>query len=146
MKIYPYREGFFDIWLKLRMHLWPYHMSETLESEMMEILNHMDKNQIFFCFDENVCTGFIEVSIKEQVDFLPLSKIGYIEGWYVTEEYRRQGIGKRLVNKAQKWIKSQGSQWIASDTTEDYPISPKAHLSLGFQLSEKPLHYIKRIA
>jgi len=46
--------------------------------------------------------GFLEVGLRSHADGCnPSRPVGYIEGWYVTEDHRRCGVGRNLLAKAE---------------------------------------------
>ena len=75
---------------------------------------------------------------------LPIS-VGYIEGWYVAESYRHQGVGKKLVAAAEDWARSHGCLEIASDTWIDNEVSQSAHEALGYEVVDRCVHYRKML-
>lgn len=133
----------FPEWLKLRYDLWPYHTLENLEKEMKDIYAELDIKPVFFAEENGIVYGFIELSIHDSAPGCLTNKIGFIEGWYVKPEFRKLGIGKKLVEMGEQWAKSKGCTEMASDTNERYPDSPIAHISLGFEEVNVPLHYKK---
>lgn len=133
----------FEEWLKLRYDLWPYHTLVELEEEMKEIFEEIDVKPVFFAEDDEIVHGFIELSIHDSAPGCLTNRIGFIEGWYVKPEFRKLGIGKKLVEMGEQWALSQGCKEMASDTTERYPDSPIAHVALGYEEVNKPLHYKK---
>jgi aminoglycoside 6'-N-acetyltransferase I len=68
--------------------------------------------------------GFAEVDLRSHADgCVPARPVGYLEGWYVTEGYRRRGIARRLLFAAEDWARSQGCAEMASDTWIDNELS-----------------------
>jgi len=47
----------------------------------------------------------------------PSRPVGYIEGWYVTEDHRHSGVGSRLLVKAEDWARSHRCVEMASDAS-----------------------------
>lgn len=76
--------------------------------------------------------GFIEITIYPQLDFCESKPIGFIEGWYADEDIRNNGVGKSLVDIAQKWAVENECTEIASDVEIDNKGSQLAHMALGF--------------
>ena len=83
------------------------------------------------------------MSIREQAEGCQTDHIGYLEGWYVDEAWRQQGVGRKLVAAAEAWALAQGCTEMASDTTPEYPISPAAHAHLGYEEVTRTIHYRK---
>jgi aminoglycoside 6'-N-acetyltransferase I len=77
--------------------------------------------------------GFVELSIRNIVDSCVTDRVGYLEGWYVSPEIRRQGVGRALVAAAEQWAAGQGCTEFGSDSRLDNPISHAAHRALGFE-------------
>jgi aminoglycoside 6'-N-acetyltransferase I len=134
----------FQVWRDFRKALWPKHSIESLEEEMLEIFSKINENPVFLAFCNDEPAGFLEGAIHRDAPGCITSKIAYIEGWFTYPNYRRLGIGRTLVEAFINWSKSLNIKELASDTTNDYPISPKAHIALGFK-EVKPFYYMKSI-
>jgi len=76
--------------------------------------------------------GFLEASVRPLVDGCPTRPVGYVEGWYVDPDVRRQGVGRSLVSAAEAWASSQGCREMASDALLSNAISIAAHNAVGF--------------
>ena len=147
IKIHPVTPDDHDEWLRLRFALWPepQHTLAELETELSEI--QADPMQPVFVAEKpsgGLC-GMIEVCIHKEAEGCVSNQIGYIEGWYVEPEFRKQGIGGRLVRAAEGWARSQGCTEMASDTTLAYPLSPKAHEKLGYKEVQRTIHFAKKL-
>jgi GNAT superfamily N-acetyltransferase len=58
-----------------------------------------------------------EVDLRSHADGCnPALPVGYLEGWYVVEEARQSGIGRRLLSVAEDWARSHGCVEMASDS------------------------------
>lgn len=77
--------------------------------------------------------GVAEVSRRAYAEGCETSPVGFLEGWYVVPEYRRQGVGRALVLAAEAWARSQGCREFASDALADNTESAAAHQALGFE-------------
>ncbi len=138
------REGEHDQWLRMRRALWPDSDVEELTQEMAGIWARLEHEPVFVAERlDGTLGGMIEVSLHEQVVGCETSPVGYIEGWYVDPDLRRQGVGGRLVAAAEAWARKSGCREMASDTEPNYPISPLAHTHLGYEETEMALHYRK---
>jgi GNAT superfamily N-acetyltransferase len=93
---------------------------------------------------ERLC-GFVETSVRACVEDCDTRPVGYVEGWFVDPDMRRQGIGKALVAAAEQWAGTQGCRQMASDASIKNQISIEAHKALGFEESSRAVHFRKRI-
>ena len=79
-------------WLRLRNLLWPgapdYH-----ERELAEFFTKPSPDLATFVIDcgGTRLGGFLEAQVRNYAEGCSGSRIGYIEGWYVEPELRRQG-------------------------------------------------------
>lgn len=90
--------------------------------------------------------GSVEVDLRSHADGCnPLQPVGYIEGWYVAEDHRHRGIGRRLLAKAEKWARSYGCVEMASDAIIDNELSQRAHEALGYEVVDRCVHYRKKL-
>jgi aminoglycoside 6'-N-acetyltransferase I len=97
------------------------------------------------CENETL-VGFLETGLRSHADGCdPSRAVGFIEGWYVREGYRRQGIGKALVIAAEKWARGEGCREMASDALIANHSSQKAHEALGYAIVDRCVHYRKSL-
>jgi aminoglycoside 6'-N-acetyltransferase I len=88
--------------------------------------------------------GFLEVGLRSHADGCdPTHPVGFVEGWFVFEPFRRRGIGRAMMRTAEDWASSQGCKEIASDTWIDETISQNAHQALGFEIVDRCIHFRK---
>ena len=73
------------------------------------------------------------------------SPTGYVEGIYVKELYRRQGIAKRLLEQGEAWALSRGCTQMGSDIEADNGGSYEFHTKAGFQEANRLICFIKDI-
>jgi aminoglycoside 6'-N-acetyltransferase I len=133
-------------WLRMRMALWPGDIASRYQDEMQEMLAD---SQEFITFVAERPTGglgaFLEASLRRYADGCDSSPVGYIEGWYVDPDLRRQGIGRRLVQAAEDWAVTRGCLEMGSDCELENLLSWRAHLALGYQEAERLIHFCKRL-
>ena len=96
--------------------------------------------------DEGALVGFVEVSLRPVMEGSAQSPVGYIEGWYVSPDFRRRGVGRALIAAAEVWARDQGCRAMGSDCHADNHASHLAHLSLGYQHAAKGISFFKRIS
>jgi len=134
-----------NVWVELQHELWPTHSIADLIEDCNKILtDKLQKSWLFI--DNNSPIGFIDLSIKKKAIGCKSGKIGYVEGWYVKPDYQRKGFGQQLYEVAENWAKNQGCKEMASDTTQDYPYSPRAHEIAGFKVARVATHFNKDIS
>ena len=96
--------------------------------------------------EDGELTGFLEVGLRSHADGCDIAQpVGFVEGWFVREEYRKQGIGKALMQCAEEWARKQGCQEMASDTWIDDERSQRTHQALGFEVVDRCVHFRKTI-
>lgn len=141
-------------WVRLRTALWP-DGSEDHAAEITEFLGRQSFtwSKSFLALAVFVATrptrglcGFIEASIRPHVDGCETKPVGYVEGWFVDPEIRRQGIGSCLVEAAERWATGRGCKEMASDAHLENAISFQAHKALGFEESSRNVHFRKRLS
>ena len=84
--------------------------------------------------------------LTEYVPGATQSPVAYVEGIYVKEEYRKQGVGKSLIQYAQQWALEHGCVELASDALLENTASYEFHTKVGFQEVERVVTFIKQIA
>jgi aminoglycoside 6'-N-acetyltransferase I len=89
-------------------------------------------------------TGFIEVGLRSHADGCdPAQPVGFVEGWFVHEAFRKHGIGSALMRSAEDWARTQGCLEMASDTWLDDERSQRTHQALGFEVVDRCVHFRK---
>lgn len=83
--------------------------------------------------DPSVLRGFAEVSRRAYAEGCETSPVGFLEGWYVVPGARRRGVGRALVEAAERWARGKGCREFASDALADNEVSAAAHEALGFE-------------
>jgi aminoglycoside 6'-N-acetyltransferase I len=90
--------------------------------------------------------GFLEVDLRSHADGCNPSKpVGYIEGWYVAEEYRSRGVGKKLLTEAEDWARNRMCVEMASDVVIDNELSQRVHEIVGYEIVDRCVHYRKKL-
>ena len=96
--------------------------------------------------NDGTLVGFLEVDLRSHADGCnPVQPVGYIEGWYVTENHRKQGVGSALLARAEDWSRSHGCVEMASDALIDNEVSQRAHEALGYAVVDRCVHYRKSL-
>lgn len=131
---------------ELAMLLWPYNEINDLENEMLEYIVS-DKRAVFICYSETMPVGFAQGSLRnDYVEGTDSSPVGYLEGIFVKDEYRKRGIGKKLVLQCEEWAKNKGCSEFASDCELNNTESLKFHLHLGFEEANRIICFKKNLS
>lgn len=120
------------------------------EKELDDIItshyNGKEKIFIFVGMKEERAIGFINTSIRnDYVEGCTSLGVGYIEGIYVCEPYRRNQIAYKLMKHAKSYFRSLGLTEIGSDTEIENEMSQIFHKAIGFKEVNTIKHYIMRI-
>jgi aminoglycoside 6'-N-acetyltransferase I len=127
-------------WLALRVALWP--GEGDAAEEIARFFAEPDRRggllpaAVLVAVDDGGSgriVGFAEVSRRAYAEGCETSPVGYLEGWYVVPQRRRQGVGRALVDAAEAWARAHGCQEFASDTLAGNHASARAHRALGFE-------------
>jgi aminoglycoside 6'-N-acetyltransferase I len=89
--------------------------------------------------------GYVEVGTRPYAEGCDTSPVAYVEAWYVDEDLRRQGWGKRLVAAVEAWARAHGHRELASGALLDNARSIAAHRALGFVEVERQVHFKKKL-
>lgn len=141
----------YDQLVRMREALWPKTPADAHARELTEILEGkavvtMPLIILVAEASNRILAGFLEVDLRSHADGCnPSRPVGYVEGWYVAENYRHKGIGKNLLAAAEDWVRSQGCVEIASDTWVDNEISQRVHEVLGYEVVDRCVHYRKTL-
>jgi len=135
-----------ESWLVMRMALWPETDGPQHRREMAMMLSD-DERFAVLVYEDSLgdLVGFAEVSLRAWAEGCESSPVGYLEGWYVAEHARRQGMGGGLVASAEDWARSRGCTEMASDTELVNRASEAAHLRLGYQVAARVTAFRKRL-
>lgn len=134
-------------WARLRNELWP----DSIDVHLADITPFFSGAahgiQEVFIIDgpHGRLGGFIELNIRGYAEGSAADQVPYIEGWFVAEELRGQGWGRRLVDAAEQWAQAQGFTELASDAELDNAGSIAAHEALGFEETDRIVCFLKKL-
>jgi len=131
-------------WFRLRKFLWDESSDDEHKTEMLDIYEHKETQLVLVAESSNgKLIGFLEASIRPFVEDCHSERVGYLEGWFVEPEYRRHGIGRKLVKAAENWARSKDCEEMASDSEIGNDSSLMAHLNLGYEETSRLVHLRK---
>ena len=137
----------FENWFALRKLLWAHVLEDESRAFLSESLRESDKMPVFLAETENgEIVGFLEAALRfDYVEDCETSPVGYIEGWFVAENFRQREIGRKLVEAAESWARALGCREMASDCLLENTLSLKAHLAIGYEEVERNIHFKKNL-
>ena len=131
-------------WEKLRSRLWPECPLERHRLEIEQLLAGSGVVALASVGKELV--GLAEVSVRvDHVEGTTSAPVAYLEGWYVAEKFRGQGIGRVLLAFAEKWAAEHGFQELASDAELANANSIRLHKTVGFREAGRSVHFVKSL-
>jgi len=133
-----------DDWFKMRKGVWPDAPDEYLNFDMEDIFSS-EQDMIFLASVENKPVGMIEARIRDYGEGCETSPVGYIEGWFVQEEFRGKGIAGALTQAAENWAREKGCTEMGSDTWLENETSIRAHVKMGYVEVERLVHFVKQL-
>ena len=125
-----------------------YSSDNTFEKLRAEAEEHLlsGKWAIFLAYDEGKPIGLCEISLRsDYVEGTEGGIIGYVEGVFVLPEYRGRHIARKLLACGEKWSREQGCTEFASDCMLENANSLHFHLSVGFEVASRNIHFVKRL-
>ncbi len=130
---------------ELACGLWPHHAVGEMQAEMGELLPKTDA-AFFLAFAESRGVGFAQCQLRrDYVEGTDSSPVGYLEGVYVAEDYRKQGLARELLNACEHWAKETGCTEFASDCELTNTESLKFHRNVGFEEANRIICFVKKL-
>jgi 8-oxo-dGTP pyrophosphatase MutT (NUDIX family)/GNAT superfamily N-acetyltransferase len=146
-EIRPASPADLEMWTVLRCRLWPAESPELLRREALATLEAPTDQACFLAFSpDGSLVGFLEVSLRTWAEGCRSSPVGYLEGWYVEDNWRRQGVGGGLVHSGEAWARERGCREMGSDTQTDNSVSWIAHTRLGYREVGRTVNFRKSLA
>lgn len=91
-----------------------------------------DDSQLFIAVNDNETVGYIYVRIITTSDSSDIYTEASISGIYVKENFRKQGIGTKLINEAKKWCINKGVTYLKLNVLEGNSTALNLYKKLGF--------------
>ena len=130
---------------KLAIQMWEDNVLEELAEEFAE-LTGSSETAVFLGTVDGQAIGFAQCQLRhDYVEGTGTSPVGYLEGIFIEENYRKQGYAKQLLAACENWAREQGCTEFASDCELDNIGSLKFHLSLGFEEANRVICFTKKL-
>lgn len=133
------------VWAQFRLSLWPDATIEDLSGDVARFFAGGSPliAAALLAWAGSRPVGFVELSVRAYVPGADSLPAPFLEGWFVDPEWRRQGIGRRLVGAAEEWAKSRGYAQLGSDALMSDLEAAEAHEAVGFRPVEEIRSFIK---
>ena len=130
---------------ELACRLWPHHRAEELRAEYAEIIEKPDA-VCFLAFAQETAVGFAQCQLRrDYVEGTDTSPVGYLEGIFVADGCRKQGVAKALLAACESWARTKGCSEFASDCELGNSQSLQFHLRVGFAEANRIICFTKRL-
>ena len=130
---------------KMASKIWDNDSIDELANEFKDMVD--DSNSVCFIkyIDDNPI-GFANANLRyDYVEGTETSPVGYLEGIYVKEEYRKHNFARELVKACENWAKDMGCKEFASDCELTNLESLAFHLAIGFSEANRIICFRKDI-
>ena len=125
--------------------LWGSHSAEAMEREFAGLVSS-EEAAVFLKYVQDIPAGFAQCQLRhDYVEGTDSSPVGYLEGIYVREEYRKQGCAKELLTVCEQWAGEQGCTEFASDCELGNTDSFHFHMSTGFKEANRIICFTKKL-
>lgn len=125
--------------------MWNSHSIEDFVDEFADVVNHKE-SEIFLKFVQEIPVGFAQCGLRhDYVEGTNSSPVGYLEGIFIKEEYRRRGYAKELLAACEQWAKEQGCTEFASDCELSNKDSFAFHKNVGFEEANRIICFKKKL-
>jgi aminoglycoside 6'-N-acetyltransferase I len=141
MQIKTITAAMLEEWLGLRLLLWP-EEADSLRANALSLLAHPAAINLIARDAGGAAIGFIEATVRrDYVNGCETSPAGFVEGLFVAEDWRGQGVARALVAAVEAWAKARGLRELASDALLDNTQSHAMHEALGFAETERVVYF-----
>jgi aminoglycoside 6'-N-acetyltransferase I len=130
---------------ELACRLWPDHSMEEMEAELARIMAKPEA-AFFLALHQERAVGFAQCQLRhDYVEGTDSSPVGYLEGIFVAEDRRHQGIAMALLAACEGWARDQGCAEFASDCELSNVDSLRFHLKVGFLEAGRVICFTKKL-
>ena len=128
----------------LASRMWEHDPSE-LQPEFSALTNSSEA-ACFLAVHGVQAVGFAQCQLRhDYVEGCETSPVGFLEGIYVDDAYRRSGVARALLSVCEAWARSVGCTEFASDCEIDNHDSLAWHLKAGFEEVNRTIWFAKKL-
>ncbi len=130
---------------ELAVLMWNNNSADELIAEFTETIAN-GKAQFFLKYENNTPIGFAQCQLRyDYVEGTSTSPVGYLEGIFIKEEYRKRGYAKELLTECEAWAREKGCREFASDCETDNTESLYFHKAVNFTETNRIICFAKTL-
>lgn len=143
--IKPAEHADLDAAAELAAMLWDDCPAQVHKTELSALLAS-GSARIFLKYDGDTPAGFAQCQLRrDYVEGTDSSPVGYLEGIFVREAYRRKGYARELLSACEQWAKAAGCTEFASDCELGNTASFHFHKALHFEEANRIICFTKKL-
>lgn len=134
-----------EIIAELAVKMWDENSLDDMVDEFSELISK-DNACIFLKYEDDIPVGFAQCQLRsDYVEGTETSPVGYLEGIFVLEGYRKRGYAKELLHACETWAKDMGCAEFASDCELDNVDSFRFHMAMQFTEANRIICFTKKL-
>ncbi|MGH7061155.1 MAG: GNAT family N-acetyltransferase [Stellaceae bacterium] len=130
-------------WAEMRAALWPEETKEAHARAVAEVLADPEAWGFVAQADDRTAAGFAEIAVRKYANGCDSRPVPFLEGIWIRPQFRRRGIGARLIRHAEDFLLTRGFTELGSDTVIDNRSAQAAHTAWGFSETERVVYFRK---
>lgn len=100
----------------------------------------------FIKYVDNHAVGFAQCGLRrDYVEGASSSPVGYLEGIFIKEGFRKRGYAKQLLENCEDWARAKGCKEFAGDCELHNKDSLDFHLRNGFKEANRIVCFVKKL-
>jgi aminoglycoside 6'-N-acetyltransferase I len=132
-------------WIEMRASLWPGEPPFMHARSVQAILAADDAWGFIAESTDGTPAAFAELAIRKYANGCESQPVPFLEGIFVRPQFRRRGIGARLIAHVEAFLAARGFNEIGSDALIDNHESHAAHRGWGFSETERVVYFRKAL-
>jgi len=125
----------------MRQKLWP----EDGRDDLAELARMRVPWAVLVAERDATLVGFAEVTIRSVVDGFYFQPAAFLEGVWVADRARRQGVATALLEGVIAWARARGVDGIGSDAHADNHESIAWHRHAGFAIESQVVKFARAL-
>ncbi|HEM3670523.1 GNAT family N-acetyltransferase [Streptococcus suis] len=129
------------------LFIWATFASQVWQTKEQVLIEKFSNNEFPFEFlyysQSEEPIAWISLSLRhDYVEGCQAGPVAYLEGIFISPNYRNKGIAEELLNFAEGWAKSRDVCQLGSDAELDNLLIQNFHIKHGFREVSRTVHYV----